>query len=121
MKKGFTLVELIAVVTLLALIALVAIPVVDKVIKDGREDAKERQQMMLEISVQNWLSESTSIKLDEGDSITVTIGELKQGKFVDSEIKDIDTKRLLRDDSSITITKTEGILEYEFSLIPIDE
>ena len=37
MKKGFTLIEVLAVVALLGVIALIAYPAVDKAIKDARE------------------------------------------------------------------------------------
>ena len=37
MKKGFTLVELLAVITLLGLLSLIVVPVVDKIIKDNKE------------------------------------------------------------------------------------
>ena len=40
-KKGFTLVELLAVIVVLGLISLLTIPAVDRIIKDNREKADD--------------------------------------------------------------------------------
>ena len=42
MKKGFTLVELLAVVVLLAIVALIATPIIGNVIETSRESANQR-------------------------------------------------------------------------------
>ena len=41
-KKGFTLIELLAVIVILAIIALIATPIVLDIIKDSKENARER-------------------------------------------------------------------------------
>jgi len=41
-KKGFTLVELLAVITILAIIALIAVPIITNIISSSRKSANER-------------------------------------------------------------------------------
>ena len=49
MKKGFTLVELLAVLTILAIVALIAIPMTINIINDSREAAAKR-------SIENYMT-----------------------------------------------------------------
>ena len=43
MKKGFTLIEIIAVIILIGVIALITYPIIDKTIKNSEEKALEKQ------------------------------------------------------------------------------
>ena len=49
MKKGFTLVELLAVLVILSIISLIAIPAVTKSVKNARENAYNRQNRKNEL------------------------------------------------------------------------
>ena len=42
-KKGFTLVELLAVITVIAIIGLISVPVVEGIVKRSRQKAYDRQ------------------------------------------------------------------------------
>lgn len=42
MKRGFTLVELLAVITIFSIIALIAVPITVRLINDSREEANKR-------------------------------------------------------------------------------
>ncbi|MEG2322439.1 MAG: DUF5011 domain-containing protein [Bacilli bacterium] len=113
MKKGFTLVELIGVLVILAALFLIITPIVDKEIKDGRQDLYNKQIKSIELSAQNWLSENVFAKPLEGETITLTISQLKQDSFVDIDIKNPLTKKLFRNDMLVKINNQAGIINYE--------
>ena len=47
MKKGFTLVEVLAVITILGVLAVIIVPAVDKGIKSAKDDAYNKQKVSL--------------------------------------------------------------------------
>ena len=53
-KKGFTLVELLAVIMILGLVGLIAIPTVTKVIKNSKQKLYDSQITMIEQSGKKW-------------------------------------------------------------------
>ena len=58
MKKGFTLVELLAVLVILGLLGLIVVPVVDKIIKDNRNNLYELQIKNIEEGARNWAAKN---------------------------------------------------------------
>jgi len=54
MKKGFTLVELLAVIIILGLVGLIVIPSITKLIKDSRQDLYKNQVRTIEESARKW-------------------------------------------------------------------
>ena len=53
MKKGFTLIELIAVIVILAIIALIATPIILGIINDARKESNERSAELYASAVRN--------------------------------------------------------------------
>lgn len=120
-KNGFTMIELIGVVTLLFAVALIAIPTVEKIIKEGKDKAYQSQLDMIELATQNYLSENTDIKINEGQSIVVTFEELKKGKFLDYDIKDVKTGSEIDNTSTVTIKRNSGVFEFTIDIKTIEE
>lgn len=56
-KKGFTLIELVAVIVILAILALIAIPIVISIINDSRENAHKRSIETYGRSVENAIAQ----------------------------------------------------------------
>lgn len=120
-KKGFTLTELIGVITLLFAVALIAIPTVEKAIKQGKDDAYQSQIDMIKLATQNYLSENPDIKINEGEQKVVNVGELRIGKFLDYNIKDVKTGQRIDDTTTITITRNDGVIEFSVDLKTVEE
>ena len=80
MKKGFTLAELLGVIVILAALLLISIPVVDKIIKQSQEDLYNKQIDSIKLAINLWISDK--YKLNEGESITLTLSQLKEEGFV---------------------------------------
>lgn len=87
MKKGFTLVELLAVIVILAIIALIATPIILNIIKDSKEEANQRSVEMYAEALKEAI---TQYQLDgkklEVDSLEV-IEESNGRKFENTNFK----------------------------------
>lgn len=115
MKKGFTLVELLAVITLLGLLSLIAVPVVDKLIKDSEEELYETQINNIELAAKNWTSENIfSLPENVGEYVDKTICELERQGFLEVDMKNPKTEELFYKDSYVRITKTDYGFEYNY-------
>ena len=65
MKKGFTLVELLAIITIMGLIALFAIPTVVTMIKNSRKDLCEIEVKNIISSAKNWAGNNMDLLPEE--------------------------------------------------------
>lgn len=113
MKKGFTLAELLGVIVILAALLLISIPVVDKIIKQSQEDLYNKQIDSIKLAMNLWVSDK--YKLNEGESITLTLSQLKEEGLVEFDITNPITKELFPNDMILTIENKEGQLEYNVS------
>ncbi|MDD3392767.1 MAG: DUF5011 domain-containing protein [Bacilli bacterium] len=114
MKKGFTLIELIAVVTILGIIAIIAIPSVDKAIKDSKNRMYELQVSNIEDGAESWATDNVLLLPDEeGETITITLAQLKVGGYVTEDIKNPLTNELFSNDMEIVITRYSNSYIYE--------
>ena len=113
-KKGFTLIELLAVITLLGVLSLIATVTINNTLKESRKDACETQLKNIASGAKNWASKNVfELPSEDGSSITVSLGELKLGGFVDKDITNPITEQLFSDDIKITITRVDNNYEYE--------
>ena len=81
-KKGFTLVELLAVIVILALIAIIAFPNVTKLIKGAKKDTNTVQFSVIEESLKNYIAEHAAT-LNDGDH--VCISDLKADGLIENK------------------------------------
>lgn len=110
-KRGFTLTELIGVLTLLGVIFLIIIPVVDGIIKKGKQDLYNSAIDSIKLSLQDWFTEQNII-LDEGENITITLSQLKQADFVDKQVTNPKTEELFPNDMLLNVMKENGLIVY---------
>lgn len=111
MKKGFTLAELIGALVILSALILILIPIVDKQVKEGKEELYNKQIESIKLSMELWVSDYQ--KPNNGETITITLAQLKQASLVDIDIKNPKTKKFFPNDMLLTITNREGLLEYD--------
>lgn len=115
MKKGFTLVELLAVIVLLGMIGLIVVPVVDRMIKENREKLYQTNIKMIEEGAKAWASANVfSLPENVGESIILTICDLEQDGHIEIDVKNPKNDQLFYKDSTVTITKTQYGFEYEY-------
>lgn len=119
MKKnqGFTLVELLAVIAILSIISLIAIPTVGRTTNTSKEKLYNIQMNNLKFGAKNWGADHPFHLPSVGNTKTLTLLELKQGGYVDSDITNPKTKEKFDDDcTKVIITNNNGKLEYSVDL-----
>ena len=90
MKKGFTLIEIIAIIILLSVIALITYPIINNLINDSKDELHEKQISELNRLTQVWVTKNINkLKMEDGYSYNVSFSELyEQGLVDDSDVKD---------------------------------
>lgn len=117
-KRGFTLIELLGVITLLGILAFIAVPAITRSIKSSREGAYQAQVGNLISSAKNWIADNPEAIPEENGEITkVTLGTLKDGNYVEKDLQNPKTKKLLSNETYITITNINGAYEYLVTII----
>ena len=84
MKKGFTLVELIAVIVLLAALALLSVPIVNKTIEHSKEKVYNGQ---IDAVIKASKRYVTEIGPKSDDLFTITFQELMDNKLIEKGSK----------------------------------
>lgn len=114
-KNGFTLAELLGVLVLLGILGLIVFTSVDRVLKEGKEDLYQVQITNIKSALQEWAADSKNWKdlPKEGDTLTITLGQLKEIGKMDLDIKDPRTDFLFPEDMHLTITNRKNKFEYE--------
>ena len=88
-KKGFTLIEIIAIIILLSVIALITYPVINNLITDSKDDLYNKQITELERLANTWAAKNVKkLKMEEGYSYNLSFDELhEQGLIPEEQIK----------------------------------
>ena len=130
MKKGFTLVELIAVLVVLSLISLITIPIVNNNLKKYRNNLYDDAVRNIEQAAKNWGADnigklpnsSTSQNImiypdidteEEYSIIQMRVRDLQEEGYIDPEIKNPKKNYNFCDCAVITIKKTNAGITYK--------
>lgn len=105
-KKGFTLIELMGVIIILGVIILIATPAIRKLTSNSKEELYNIQISNIKDGLKNWAVDNSRIlPQDEGDNITITLGQLKTGGYVDIELKNPKTNKCFGNDMTLEIKR----------------
>lgn len=121
-KKGFTLVEIIAVIALIAVI--VGIFIVNLVGKnDPKENNKDTVKQILSAADAYVSANRSEIeKLYEGyNFVDITIGDLKSNGLLSEDITNKETNEKYKDEEVVRVTLNGSTGATEFELNPADE
>ena len=120
-KKGFTLVELLAVIVILSIITLLLYPIFTSIIKDSKKEITKTNVNEILNAAYNWsLDNSTLLPTEVNDSINVNIETLKTSGYLKKDAIDIDTGETVSDTCVVNIkyvgynsnTETEEFEKY---------
>lgn len=112
MKKGFTLIELIAVILILATIGLIVFPIVNGTIKSNKEKLYNAQIKEIELACEKWAYANIDLLPLDGNSITLTIYELKRMGFLPIDMHNPMNDEIIPNDMRITISNLNGNYKY---------
>lgn len=107
-KKGFTLVELLAVITIISIILAIVFPEVTGVIKRANKTVKDIQINRILDSAYDYTLKNTNILPNKNEVKYITLNELKKEALIDGDIKDSVTNENFSDDLVIGIRNTKN-------------
>ena len=84
MKKGFTLVELLAVITILGIVATITVPIVSTSISESKNKAYDRQKDLITSAARSYMSKNASL-LPKSGSYKVLVSTLKNDGFLENK------------------------------------
>ena len=116
MKKAFTLVELLAVITIIGVLSLIIIPNVNNIIKDSKNKTYEIQLDLILTNLENWAADNIfSLPSNEGEYVTITLGELKTKGYSDIEIRNPKNDMCFSNEMVLKVTKKNN--KYDYSVV----
>lgn len=90
MKKGFTLIELVATLIVLSIIAVIVIPNIYNSIKDYREQLYNTQLTSIETATKNWVADHVddeNFPKKNNGTLFIYLNELQNGGYIDDDLK----------------------------------
>ena len=107
-NKGFTLIEIITVLIILTVVVITIYPIVINRVDSSRKKAYDTQIKVFEKAAEDWavsFKNLSSIPMRDGETLTLNLGDLKIGGFLDMDIVNPITNKSFPNDMLITITK----------------
>lgn len=105
-KKGFTLVELLAVIVILSLLALLTSTAVTKLVKEAKNELSVTQIELIKSSAETWGAENLNRLPSAGECSYLTLEDLKNYGLLDNKILDPKNNEDIPNDLKIKITTT---------------
>lgn len=116
MKKGFTLIELIAVILLLGVLSVIAVASIDRVLKENKEKAYNTQIENIKSSTEVWIGKHIfEMPSNNSEYIIITLKDLKDDGLVSDDITNPMTKEQF--DNSLQIKITVNNNNYDIEII----
>lgn len=85
MKKGFTLVELLAVMILLGVVSLIAVPSIGKILNRSREKALESTKEELIKAAQKYYADNIRELPDDGSHKCLSVSEIEASGYISND------------------------------------
>ena len=105
-KRGFTLVELLAVIIILALLALLTSTAITKLVKDSKDELYNTQIELIESAAKAWGADNILKLPGNGQCSYLTIQDLKNYGLLDTNLVDPRNNEEISNDLRIKITTT---------------
>lgn len=121
MKRGFTLVELLAVVVIISLLTVLTVTIVGTIVKNGKNELNDKQITLIKKAAQIWGTENIGLLPNSEECYYITLGDLKNSGYLNDEVYDINNTTLLSDELKIKITSsvsTNGKTVYHYEVNP---
>lgn len=113
-KKGFTLVELIGVIVILGVLSLIAVPTVLSSIQNSKAKAYDVSIKNIKMALQSWKNSNYQLLPIEGETIYLTIFQLKQEGYLDNNFSNPVTEEEWSNDMELTISNNNG---YQYNVL----
>ena len=115
MKRGFTLVELLAVLILLGVVSLIAIPSIGKILNRSREKARESTKNELIKAAKEYYADNIRELPDDGSHKCLSVSEIEESGYISNDdIVDPTTEKKLTGYVKIYFDNTYNQYTYEY-------
>lgn len=115
-KKGFTLVEILAVIVVLGLLIVIIIPTVNNLIKDSEDSLYNEQISNIVNATKQYMVEHSELLPDEDESVCISISDLIDNGVIDNDIV-IDPRTKEELDGCVLIGYVQNYNQYEYSFV----
>lgn len=96
MKKGFTLIEMLAVIALLGIIGAISYPIVTREINKSKEKSYQTQINYIKGAAKRWAVKNNELLTTDNTNITVDLKTLKKEGFLENtDIIDPRTNKII--------------------------
>ena len=112
-KKGFTLVELLAIIFILTLLMVIVIPTVSNVINKSKKATYDIQINYILKAAYDYSLKNDIDLPDYKETKYITLNELKSNDLLDGDVIDPKTKEKFNDDLVISITNVGSNYKYD--------
>ena len=123
-KRGFTLVELLAIIVILSLLTLIGSTTVTKLVKNSKEKLYDAQIELIKVAAESWGSNNLDkLPVETGECKYITLKNLKTYGILEESIINPKTNKEFSDDMKIKITSTLtelGNLNFQYEVDSID-
>lgn len=120
MKKGFTLVELLAVIIILGAIFAITFPLVTDNIRKSEEKAFNLQKEQIVAAAKDMVIKEYVVIPDK-QSITLYVGELKRKGLLPIKMINAKTKLTISNESNVVISRENNSYSYDVNIIDLEE
>lgn len=120
MKKGFTLVELLAVIIILGAIFAITFPLVTDNIRKSEEKAFNLQKEQIVAAAKDMVIKEYFVIPDK-QSITLYVGELKRKGLLPIKMINAKTKLTISNESTVVISRENNSYSYDVNIIDLEE
>lgn len=115
MKKGFTLVEIIAVVVILSMIMVVGSSSIIGTLNERGEDISNAMENIVYQATDGFITFSTDIKIESGNVYCITLKSLVESEYLKSPIIDPITSKELDQEQFVIVEKIDYESKYEIA------
>lgn len=117
MKKGFTLVELLAVIILLGVVGLIAVPTVNSVIEKSRKRAHDMQIKEIEKAAKSWAANNLDALTHDSTYYLEVRTLINEGYISNEEVLDpADSNQYLDDCVRIVYISEYNNYDFKYSI-----
>lgn len=120
MKKGFTLVELLAVIIILGAIFAITFPLVTDNIRKTEEKSFNLQKEQIIAAAKDMVIKEYVVIPDK-QSITLYVGELKRKGLLPIKMINAKTKLTISNESNVVISRENNSYSYDVNIIDLEE
>ena len=118
MKKGFTLVEVLAVIVILAVIALLVVPKVNNTIKNNKEKVCNSIKTSAEDAANSYTymhTDEIDLSISNNGYAEITLLKLMEEGLLKTDLENPYTKEEISKTNTVKITKSGNTYNYEYT------